>query len=80
MVKTRNTQGKLIDAMWCDTKPSHRHGAAIRKMLKHFLADVWKVWRTIEGLPTPHLYVQEKMGHTHIVQPEQRGWVYQKTA
>lgn len=74
VTKSRNTQGKLIECMWKDTKPSHRHGAAIRKMVKHFLADFWFVWRTLEGLPTPNLYVEEKMGHTGIVRPEERGW------
>jgi hypothetical protein len=74
---SRKTDGKALERMmWKDTMPSHRHDAAIRKMNKHFLADVWKVWRTLEGLPTPYLYVQEKMGHTGIIQPEERGWKY----
>ncbi len=76
IVKSRNTQGKLIECEWRETKPCHRHGAAKRKMLKHFLADFWKVWRTIEELPTPNLYVEEKLGHTGIVKPEERGWIY----
>ncbi len=73
---SRNTQGKLIECKWNETKPSHRHGAAIRKMIKHFLADFWKVWRTLEGLDTPMLYPEAKLGHTGIVQPEERGWKY----
>jgi len=76
VTKSRNTQGKLIECMWSETKPCHRHGAAIRKMIKHFLADFWYVWRTLEGLPTPDLYVVEKMGHTGIVKPMERGWIY----
>ena len=76
MTKSRNTQGKLIECMWSETKPCHRHGAAIRKMIKHFLADYWFVYRTLEGLPTPDLYVAEKMGHTGIVKPIERGWIY----
>jgi hypothetical protein len=76
VTKSRNTQGKLIECMWSETKPCHRHGAAIRKMIKHFLADFWFVWRTLEGLPTPDLYVAEKMGHTGIVKPQERGWIY----
>lgn len=76
MVKTRDTEGNLITCMWRDTKPGHRHGAAIRKMLKHFLADLWYVWRTYEGLSTAPLYVEAKLGHTGIIRPEQRGWVY----
>ena len=76
IVKSRNTQGKLIECRWCDAKPCHRHGAAIRKLIKHFLADFWYVWRTFEGLPTAALYVEEKLGHTGIIRPEERGWIY----
>lgn len=76
ITKSRNTQGKLIECAWSETKPCHRHGAAIRKMIKHFLADYWYVYRTMEGLPTPDLYVQEKMGHTGIVKPAERGWIF----
>jgi len=76
IVKSRNTQGKMIECEWKDTKPCHRHGAAKRKMLKHFLADFWFVWRTIEELSTPNLYVEEKLGHTGIVKPEERGWIF----
>ena len=73
---SRNTQGKLIECKWSETKPCHRHGAAIRKMIKHFLADFWKVWRTLEGMETPILYPEAKLGHKGIVQPEERGWIY----
>ena len=76
VTKSRNTQGKLIECAWCDTKPCHRHGAAMRKMIKHFLADWWFVHRTLEGLPTASLYVEEKLGHTGIVKPIERGWKY----
>lgn len=75
-VKTRNTQGKLIECEWKDTKPSHRHGAAIRKIIKHFLADWWHVHRTLEGLPTPKPYVVEHLGHNDYIYPEERGWNY----
>lgn len=76
VTKSRNTQGKLIECMWSETKPCHRHGAAIRKMIKHFLADFWFVWRTLEGLDTPMLYPEAKLGHTGIVKPNERGWIY----
>jgi hypothetical protein len=62
--------------MWKDTKPCHRHGAAIRKLIKHLLADFWFVWRNLEGLPTRPLYVEEYLGHTGIIRPEERGWRY----
>ena len=76
ITKSRNTQGKLIECAWMDTKPCHRHGAAMRKMIKHFLADWWFVHRTLEELPTAPLYVEEKLGHTGIIKPEERGWIY----
>ncbi|MBA7527666.1 hypothetical protein ES705_19844 [subsurface metagenome] len=76
ITKSWNTQGKLIECAWCDTKPCHRHGDAMRKMIKHFLADWWFVHRTLEGLSTAPLYVEEKLGHTGIVKPKERGWIY----
>lgn len=76
ITKSRNTQGKLIECAWMDTKPCHRHGAAMRKMIKHFLADWWFVHRTLEGLPTAPLYAEEKLGHTGIIKPNERGWKY----
>lgn len=74
VVKTRNTQGKLVELPWCETKPSHRHGAAMRAIMKHFLADYWYVGREIAGLRTEPLYVEAKLGHTHIISPRERGW------
>lgn len=76
MTFSRNTQGKLIECKWKDTKACHRHGAAIRKMIKHFLADFWLVWRTLEGLETPCLYPEAKLGHKGIIKPRDRGWMY----
>lgn len=77
LVESYDTTGKKrVTVMWKDAKPCHRHGAAVRKMMKHFLADLWFVWRTYEGLDTRPLYVQEKMGHDGIVQPEERGWKF----
>ena len=74
IVTSRNTEGKLVEVAWKDAKPSHRHGDALRAIMKHFLADLWFVWREIEGLPTRSLYVEEKLGHTGIVNPKERGW------
>ena len=76
VTKSRNTQGKLIECMWKDTKPCHRHGAAMRKMIKIFLAHVWHVWRSVENLETNLPYIQEKLGHTGIIQAEEMGWEY----
>ena len=76
MVLTRNTQGKEVEAMWKDTKPSHRHGAALRAMMKHFLADYWFVGRTLAGLDARPLYVAQQLGHKSIIQPSERGWKF----
>lgn len=77
IVKTRNTQGKLIECAWKDTKPSHRHGAALRAVMKHFLADWWYVARTLAGLPTDALYPEAMLGGNHrTIMPEERGWQY----
>lgn len=76
MTKSRRTNGVIVECKWKEDTAGHRHGAATRKMMKHFLADVWYVWRTLEGLDTPHLYVEEKMGHTGIVRPQERGWIF----
>jgi hypothetical protein len=74
VTKTRNTQGHLVEAMWKDTKPSHRHGAALRAVVKHLLSDYWYIGRELAGLPTAPLYVESYLGHTSIVKPRERGW------
>ena len=77
VTKSRNTQGKLIECAWKDTKPSHRHGAAMRAVMKHFLADWWYVARTLAGLPTEALYPEAILGGNHrTIMPEERGWEY----
>lgn len=74
ITKSRNTQGKLIECAWKDTKPGHRHGAALREVGKCFLADYWFVGRSILGLPTDALYVQDVLGHGGTIDPKARGW------
>lgn len=74
VTKSRTTQGNLVEIAWKDTKPGHRHGAAMRAIIKHFLADYWFVGRELLGLPTRPLYAEEYLGHTGIVRPEERGW------
>ena len=77
IVVSRNTQGKKVEVPWKDTKPSHRHGAAMRAIMKHFLADYWYVGRTLAGMETNPLYPEAvlKSGHRTIM-PEERGWKY----
>ena len=62
---------KEIGEPWRD---GHKHAAALRKMIKIFLAHLWMVWREQEGLPIREPYVQEQLGHTHISSPEEFGW------
>ena len=77
IVISRNTQGKKVEVMWKDTKPSHRHGAGLRAMMKHFLADYWMVGRTLSGLPTSALYPEAILGIGHrTIMPDERGWIY----
>jgi hypothetical protein len=74
ITESRNTQGKLIQCMWKDTKAGHRHGAAMRKMIQIFLIHYWIVGRSILEMPTSKPYVEEKLGHTGIITPEEMGW------
>lgn len=77
MVETRNRQGKMELKAWRDVMPCHRDGAAKRQVMKHFLADLWMVWRTLEGMPTSPLYPEAILGGTHrTIMPEERGWIY----
>ena len=77
IVESRNTKGDLVNVAWKETKPCHRHGAALRAVMKHFLADYWMVGRTLAGLPTSALYPEAILGGTHrTIMPEERGWIY----
>ena len=67
---------------YVNTKPdwtaAHSHNAALRYMIKRFLAHLWLEWRVIEGQHTRLPYVQEKMEHTHIDTPQMYGWPSRK--
>ena len=76
ITKSRNNKGQMVEIAWKDTMASHRHGAALRAVAKHFLADYWFVGREINGLSTKPLYVESQLGHTSIVRPEERGWIW----
>ena len=47
----------------------HVHNQALRKMIKLFLASLWKVWREAEGLNVRNPYVIEKLGHEGFITP-----------
>ena len=74
IVKSCNTQGKIVEVAWKDAKPCHRHGAALRAIVKHLLVDYWLIGRELQGLPTRTIYAEAMLGHTHITSPKERGW------
>lgn len=43
----------------------HRDRAAQRYMVKMLLAEIWRVWRTMEGLPVRVPYQEEYLQHKH---------------
>jgi hypothetical protein len=45
----------------------HRNNMAMRYMIKRFLADLYREWRTIEGLPVAAEYSEAKLGKVHKV-------------
>ena len=57
--------GKRIDLMWKDCTKGHRNDAALRKMMKEFLKDVYTNWRKIEGLSVRVPYAEEYLGKIH---------------
>lgn len=46
----------------------HIDNRAKRKMVKIFLVYLWTAWRRVEKLETRQPYVQEKLGHTKILE------------
>lgn len=57
-----------------DWSKMRQHRAAMRRMIKHFLAHLWEVWRKLEGLEVRELYVVERLGHRHVSSPAEFGW------
>lgn len=45
--------------------PGHRHNMSMRYMMKRFLADLYRAWRPLEGLPVEPEYQEAKLGHAH---------------
>lgn len=77
LIKERQVGGKIKEIMWKDAKKNHRHLDALRIMTKHWLADLWYVWRTLKKLSTSDLYVKEHLGHkSAVIDPKKMGWIY----
>lgn len=56
-----------------DWTKAHQHNAAMRKMIKIWLAHLWLVWREMEGLPVREPYIAAEPRHK-IITPEEMGW------
>lgn len=56
---------KTWDVKWRDAYLIHRHQAAIRKMIKEFLKDLYVAWRELEGLEIREPYAEEYLGREH---------------
>jgi hypothetical protein len=60
----KNCVGGKAPAPWGQSD-GHRHNAALRYMVKMFLAQLYVEWRTVEGLPVRPPYHEEYHGHVH---------------
>lgn len=59
-----NCKGTGGPAPW-GASQAHRHAAAVRYMVKMFLADLWNHWRAMEKLEIRPPYAEEYLGRTH---------------
>lgn len=57
--------GVVKNLMWKECTDGHRHRAAIRIGVKRFLADLYAVWRKMEGLEVRAPYHEGVLGHVH---------------
>lgn len=48
-----------------DKTAAHRHRMALRYMVKRFMVDLYRSWRTVEGLPVYPEYSEAKLGIIH---------------
>jgi hypothetical protein len=77
---TKLSGGAMVQKPWKEVYPKHRHCASLRAMQKHFLADLWMIGRRYYELETTCLYPEAMLGGNHrTIQPEERGWVLDKT-
>ena len=75
VVKTCIKKKHWEERPWKDVPPSHQHGAALRAVMKHFLADYWYVGRQALGLDVTPIYAEAKLeGNHRTIMPQERGW------
>jgi len=65
LVEERIGNGKTKMVKWRDAKLIHRHQAAVRRMIKRFLQDLYVAWRDLEDLPIREPYAEEYLGKKH---------------
>jgi len=59
-----NCDGGKKPAPW-GRSDAHRHRAAMRYMVKMFLAELFVQWRTLKNLPVPEPYKESVLGRRH---------------
>lgn len=64
--KIARAAGETGENIW---HPLRIHRASMRYMVKQFVADFWRRWREIEGLPTVPPYHEGVLGHVHHEKP-----------
>jgi hypothetical protein len=62
--KCRNCDGGEKRPPW-GRSDAHRHRAAMRYMVKMFLLELYKQWRTLENLPVSEPYSEAVLGRRH---------------
>lgn len=77
-VTTRLKGGKLVEKAWRDVSPGHRRDDALRFVIKILLSHWWIAGRTYLKLPISEPYSEDHLGHTHIIPPEELGWIVKK--
>jgi hypothetical protein len=65
---------EYYQASYPDWTKAHIHNASMRKMIKLWLAHLWMVWRSFEGLPVTQPWIAGENGHHRIYMPEEFGW------
>src|SRR4030043_1509887 len=65
---------EYYDAKHPEWTKEHAHNAALRKMIKLFLAHFWEHWRSLEGLSIRDAYVLDQLGHNHKRSRFEFGW------
>ena len=58
----KEDQDAVVNAT--DKTAAQKNAMAQRYMIKEFVREMWKAWRTLEGLEVDEPYEVAKLGHT----------------